>query len=269
MILSGKRRVTEKGAALQAMVANVPFWWHSIDLGSGVVTPGNKSPEQLRLELTGMQLPVLSGKTLLDIGAWDGFFSFAAEALGAKVTSLDYYEWSTDTDAKMRYWRTCKERGEDPRPYREVPGLWQPDRLPGKRGFDTAKRALGSSVKEVVADFTTVDLDELGTFDVVLFLGVLYHLREPLTALERLAKVTNELAIIETSAVSLPEIDRERCMFEFFPGAELNGDPTNWWTPTRAGLEAACRAAGFAGAAAISPEPQQPGQYRLTVHAWR
>ena len=156
----------------QAAVDGVPFWWHSIDLGDGIVTPGRKGAEQLAEELATMRLPDLRGKTVLDIGAWDGYFSFAAERLGGTVTAFDYFEWSTDTDAKMRYWKACMDSGEEPKPYREVPGLWAPDRLPGKRGFDTAKTALGSTVNEVVADFTTVDLDQLGQFDVVFFLGV-------------------------------------------------------------------------------------------------
>ena len=58
--------------------------------------------------------------------------------------------------------------------------FWLPD-LPGRRGFDFAHAALGSRVEPVVADFATVDLHALGAFDVVLYLGVLYHMKEPLT----------------------------------------------------------------------------------------
>lgn len=253
----------------QELVDRVPFWWHSIDLGNGVVTPGRKGAAQLAEELGNMQLPDLHGKTVLDIGAWDGYFSFAAERLGGVVTSLDYYEWSTDTDAKMRYWQQCRDQGVEPEPYRQVPGLWEPDALPGKAGFNTVKGILGSNVNEVVADFTTVDLDGLGQFDVVFFLGVLYHLREPLAALERLAKITGEVAIIETAALAAPEFSADRCLFEFFPGAELNGDPTNWWTPNLAGLTGACRAAGFTKMVPTVSEPEWSGHYRLTVQAWK
>ena len=55
----------------------------------------------------------------------------------------------------------------------------------------------------MVADFQTVDLDELGQFDVVLYLGVLYHMKEPLTCLERVRAVTTEVVVIETEAVHL------------------------------------------------------------------
>jgi tRNA (mo5U34)-methyltransferase len=259
----------KRATSAQAAVDGVPFWWHSIDLGDGIVTPGRKGAELLAEELATMRLPDLSGKTVLDIGAWDGYFSFAAERLGGAVTAFDYFEWSTDTDAKMRYWKACMDSGEEPKPYREVPGLWAPDRLPGKLGFDTAKTALGSTVNEVVADFTTVDLDQLGQFDVVFFLGVLYHLREPFDALKRLAAITREVAIIETAALATPEFAPDRCLFEFFPGAELNGDPTNWWAPNLAGLVGACRAAGFTRMVPTVPEPETPGHYRMTVQAWK
>ncbi len=234
-----------------------------------MVTPGRKGADQLASELANMQLPDLHGKTVLDIGAWDGYFSFAAERLGGNVTSLDYFEWSTDTDAKMRYWQQCRDLGHEPKPYRQVPGLWAPDTLPGKGGFNTVKAALGSQVSEVVADITTVDLDDLGRFDVVFFLGVLYHLREPLTALERLAEITREVAIIETAALAAPEFARDRCLFEFFPGAELNDDPTNWWAPNQAALIGACRAAGFTRMVPTVPESETAGHYRLTIQAWK
>jgi tRNA (mo5U34)-methyltransferase len=258
-----------RGASTQAAVDGVPFWWHSIDLGNGVVTPGRKGAAQLAEELATMQLPDLHGKTVLDIGAWDGYFSFAAERLGAAVTAFDYFEWSTDTDAKMRYWQQCMESGEEPQPYRQVPGLWAPDTLPGKGGFNTAKSVLGSTVNEVIADFTTVDLDQLGQFDVVFFLGVLYHLHEPFDALKRLAAITREVAIIETAALATPEFAPDRGLFEFFPGAELNGDPTNWWAPNLAGLIGACRAAGFTRMVPTVPEPETAGHYRITLQAWK
>lgn len=72
------------------------------------------------------QLPDFSGRSLLDVGAWDGYYSFLA---------LD----TTD--------------------------FWRPDLL-GRRSFDFARAALASNVEPVFADFTTVELDSLGSFDV-------------------------------------------------------------------------------------------------------
>jgi tRNA (mo5U34)-methyltransferase len=71
---------------LEQIAQSVPFWWHSIDLGQGVVTKGYKSIEGLEHELKVLRLPDLSGKTVLDIGAYDGFFSFEAERRGAART---------------------------------------------------------------------------------------------------------------------------------------------------------------------------------------
>jgi tRNA (mo5U34)-methyltransferase len=132
----------------------------------------------------------------------------------------------------------------------------------------------------VVGDFMTMDLAALGTFDVVLFLGVLYHLKHPLLGLERLRSVTGELAVIETEAVGGPG-----SYLEFYGGRELGDDPTNWWAPTEDALVALCRTAGFArvdvkvGCPPRAPSLRrrlrhiltakqgQPPHYRAIVHA--
>jgi tRNA (mo5U34)-methyltransferase len=133
---------------------------------------------------------------------------------------------------------------------------------------------LASRAEPVVADFMTVSLDRLGTFDVVLYLGVLYHMQNPLEALRRVARVTHELAIIETAAVVVPGME-DRAMFEFFPEDGLGDDPTNWWAPNETALKGLCRAAGFSRVETVIPPP--PAElvkvngpyYRAAVHAWR
>jgi len=67
-------------------------WFHRIDLGNGIVTPG---VDDSRSKLVYLNFPVnLTGKTVLDIGAWDGFFSFEAEMRGAsRVLATDAYCW--------------------------------------------------------------------------------------------------------------------------------------------------------------------------------
>ena len=70
----------------QKLVDSVPFWFHSIDVGSGVVTRGHKTAEQLRREWDQMQLPDLRGKTVLDINTWDGFFAFESERRGIRYS---------------------------------------------------------------------------------------------------------------------------------------------------------------------------------------
>jgi tRNA (mo5U34)-methyltransferase len=258
---------------LAEAIAAVPFWWHSIDLGDGCVTPGHKPLDLLHHELSQLSLVDLADKSVLDIGAWDGWFSFAAERLGArKVVALDHFVWSMDlgifySDPRAAAASLPAER------FGEIPGLWNPQDLPGKRGFDCAHRALNSRVGEVVADFMTADLEEIGTFDVVFYLGVLYHMRHPLLALERLRRVTGGIAYIETAAISIPgQEDLSLC--EFYGASELERDPGNWWAPTASALLAMCRAAGFGDAELLVGPPAPPTtgntiqRYRAVVRAY-
>ena len=234
-------KTTYNKAQLEEMAESVGLWWHSIDLGQGVVTKGCKTQETLQHELESLRLPDLSGKTVLDIGAWDGFFSFEAEKRGAKrVVAFDHHIWSVDLAKRaQQYWR----EGKVAPPVQETPN-WQPDKLPGKTGYDTAHKALGSRVETVVGDFMIMDLQPLGTFDVVFFLGVLYHMENPLASLRRVASLTNGLAIIETHAIVVPGFEHlEIC--EFYSSSQLGGDVSNWWGPNVEALKGMCRAAGF------------------------
>jgi tRNA (mo5U34)-methyltransferase len=283
---------------LQEMAESVGYWWHSIDLGQGVVTNGYKAAKILQAELESLRLPDLRDKTVIDIGAWDGFFSFEAERHGAgRVVAIDHFVWSLDLPNHIRYTHECEERAVAPLPYEETPN-WQPDQLPGKRGFDTASRALDSKVESVVGNFMTMDLEPLGTFDVVFFLGVLYHMEEPLASLRRVASLTKSVAIIETHAVVVPGYEHlEMC--EFYSSNQLNGDVSNWWGPNVKALEGMCRAAGFAHVEVVSRSgsvdaarpkdsiyrktrsalghllrrislrPEKRRHFRAVVHAWK
>jgi tRNA (mo5U34)-methyltransferase len=216
-------RLAERVAAIR--------WYHTIDLGQGVVTPGvDNTPERLaRLALPAS----LAGKSVLDIGAWDGFFSFEAERRGAtRVVASDSYSW------KGGGWGT-------------------------KAGFLLAREALRSKVEDVEIDVMDLSPERVGTFDVVFFLGVLYHLRHPLLALERVASVTRELLILET-VVDLVGLGRPAAAF--YPGTELNADPTNWWAPNIEGGEAMLRAVGFSSVRTVTPVPSAP--YRALRAAW-
>jgi tRNA (mo5U34)-methyltransferase len=119
-----------------------------------------------------------------------------------------------------------------------------------------------------------IDLTPLGTFDMVPFLGVLYHMRHPLVALQRVCMLTKGLAVIETEAVALPGFE-DRAVCEFFEGDGLYGDPTNWWAPNAKALEGLCRAAGFRRAEVlrVPDEGTLPRgavyDYRATAHAWK
>jgi tRNA (mo5U34)-methyltransferase len=207
------------GTDLRSRVAGIR-WYHTIDLGNGLVTPG---ADDTPVRLARLALPAsLSGRSVLDIGAWDGFFSFEAERRGAaRVVATDHYAW------RGTGWST-------------------------KAGFDLARSALGSRVEDVEIDVMDISPARVGTFDVVLFLGVLYHLRHPLLALERVAAVSHDLLIVET-VVDLVGLGRPA--MAFYPHRELNDDPTNWWAPNHAAMEGMLRDVGFRRVRAITPAP--------------
>jgi tRNA (mo5U34)-methyltransferase len=242
-------------ASKQRLVDDTAYWHHSIDLGDGVVTPGGKTPHHFYDELRRLRLPDMANKSVIDIGAWDGFYTFHAEHLGAsRVVALDHYAWSIDFKKASAYTINQLVIGQPIRPFDTVPEVWDPVGLPGKRGFDLAYRLRDSHAEVVVDDFMTMDLTALGTFDVVLFLGVIYHLEDPLRALRRLRRVTRGVAVIESEGISLPMRD-DQPLWQFVSGTQFNRDPTIFWVPTAEGLRASCLAAGFARAEIVSGPP--------------
>lgn len=195
---------------LRARVAQLR-WHHSIDLGQGIVTPGQDNSAR---KLARLQLPdSFSGKTVLDVGAWDGFFSFEAERRGAKrVLATDSYSWNGSHD-------------------------WG-----DKRGFDLAHEALKSKVEAMEIDVLELSPERVGTFDVVLFLGVLYHMKHPQLAVERVASVTSGMVVLET-VVDMLNVGR--AAMAYYPGDELCGDNTNWCGPNPKAVVGMLKTAGF------------------------
>ena len=262
-----------EGRALYDRVAAISFWFHSLDLGHGVITPGFKSPEMEAEELASFQLPDLHGKSVLDIGSWDGFYTFTAERLGAsRVVALDKHVWALNWEAKRAYRAECKAKGVPAQPYHLVPQVWDFEGLPGKRGFNLAHEVLRSNVTAVVDDFMKMDLDTIGAFDVVFYLGVLYHMENPLESLRRLRQVTKEVAIIETAAITLGGSE-ELALCEFYPlEAKLADDPSNFWAPNARALIGLCQTAGFRRVeilnAPLTPPKGSLVQHRLVAHAF-
>jgi tRNA (mo5U34)-methyltransferase len=259
----------ERAQTLRREVDEVGFWWHSIDLGDGVVTPGVKTPGWHANEIELLALPPMDGRTVLDIGTWDGFYAFHAERRGAsRVVALDHFVWSLHLNLYT-------SRPSDPRRGRleEDPQLWDPDGLPGRAGFDLAHRSLNSKVEPVVADFAHDDLKPLGRFDVVLFLGVVYHLTNPIGGLRKLYELTRDVAVIESEAVAIGGYP-DASAVEFMGTRKHADDSTNFWAPTRAALDGMCRVAGFSrvdhvGLAPPAPPPGEMQPYRAMCHVWR
>lgn len=222
-------------------------WFHTFDLGNGQRTDGSINTPKV---IHRIGLPEnLSGKSVLDVGAWDGYYSFEAERRGAKrVLATDNFCWSGPG------WGT-------------------------KQGFDLMHRRLDSKVASQDIDVMDLSPDSVGTFDVVMFLGVLYHLRHPMAALERIASVTQGQLILET-ATDMNHV-RKPAM-AFYQGQQLNNDSTNWFGPNEAAIHAMLRAVGFNrietvyrprfGYALKSLARRitgRPEGGRIAVHAWK
>ena len=196
-------------------------WHHRIDLGHGIVTPGaDRSARKLKQ----IRMPdSLEGRTVLDVGAWDGFFSFAAERRGAaRVLAVDSFCWNGDG-----------------------PGT--------QDGFSLARRVLGSRVEDREVEVLDLSPETVGTFDVVLFLGVLYHMRHQEAALERVASVTRDLLILETH---VDHLDIRTPCVAIYPTDELDEDPTNWFGPNLPALEWMLREAGFVEVKRVFQSPR-------------
>ena len=143
------------------------YWWHSIRLPDGRLTPGEKSVDVLEAQWRALALPPLAGRSVLDVGAWDGWFSFGAEAEGAaRVVALDSFVWGRDYGQTDEYWRAVADaeaRGL-PRPdWGPGSRYWDTETLPGRRSFEHAHAALGSSVEAVVADVVADEVEQVGT----------------------------------------------------------------------------------------------------------
>jgi tRNA (mo5U34)-methyltransferase len=190
-------------------------WFHSIELGNGEVARGEaKSLVVIEEEVKVFYRHGVAGKSVLDIGAWDGAFSFAAERLGAcDVLATDHFAWSSG-----RGWSS-------------------------KAPFNYAHERLRSRVRSLDIDVPALTVEAVGgQFDTVLFAGVLYHVKDPLQCLENVAKLAREVLVVETVTASN---DNPKPVMQFFLDGAMGGDASNYWAPNTVCLEHILRACGF------------------------
>ena len=213
-----------KGDALRLAISKLGPWYHDIELTPEVSTnPANKQYMASRWRFLKPFVPDdLTGKSVLDIGCNAGFFSFEMKKRNAaRVVGVDIMPHVLAQARFLSHW------------------FKQPIEL----------RELG-----------VYDIESLGQFDVVVFIGVLYHLRHPLYALEKVASVCRETMYLqsllrgdtrdfepaenypfnEEGAFERPEFPRM-----YFIEKSFNGDESNWWVPNHSCLKAMARAAGF------------------------
>ena len=211
---------------LQKRVAEIPFWYHHIELPGGIVTPGT-----LPLSAESYKIPEdLTGKRVLDVGAWDGYWTFEALRRGAsEVLAIDDFSDIDNylTTHRDQHWVT----------------------------FDLCCEAFGYTDEQCSRremSLYDVSPETVGTFDIVLFLGVLYHQRYPLLAPDKMLTVCSdeiyvEAAILDNGSVRKPGgyYSGEQQVMEFYPGTEYGENPTNWWVPTLQCMGSMLVAAGF------------------------
>ena len=201
-------------------VARYP-WYHTLDLGHGVVTEGMFDH---RPALHRYLMPAdLTGLRCLDVGTMDGFWAFemerrgAAEVVASDVADVEDLDWPP-------LWRARIE-----------PTL---DETKEAR-FRLAHEALGSRVKRIERSVYQFDRD-LGEFDVVFCGDLLVHLKDPITAIERMRLVCRGSTIV-CNPIKRFRLGPRRAL------AEFDGiDEFQWWLLSEATLERMMLATGFA-----------------------
>ena len=213
----------QSGARLREGLERID-WYHTQELAPGVVTPGMFD---LRPYVGNYGLPDdLSGKRVLEVGTFEGFWAFELERRGADVTAIDV-DRIQDLD-----WPPRLRPSEDDR---------------RGEGFELAREALGSSVERVGLSVYEATPERLGgSFDLVFCGSVLIHLRDPMLALERIASLTHDRLI-------LTEEYSKRLSLIGMEAAEFRGATpySTWWRPSVRAWLTMVRTAGFDEARAM------------------
>lgn len=211
---------------LEERIRSLDPWFHDLEI-HGIRTAPEHPLGNFLLDLWQQVEPAfpadMTGKTVLDIGCNAGFYSLRLHARGAQVTGIEH----------------------------------DPHYL-GQARF--AARELGADIEYLQMD--VYDVDRLGRqFDYVLFMGVLYHLRYPLYALDKVARLPRERLVFQSMlrgsqdtsmpiAEDYPITEREIFSDPRFPAMyflenRYAEDPTNWWVPNTAAMEAMLRSSGL------------------------
>jgi tRNA (mo5U34)-methyltransferase len=211
---------------IRRQVIDLGPWFHDLELAHGIRTAPDHPLGNFLQEIWGIVGDILpqnlSGSTVLDIGCNAGFYSQQLRRRGATVVGIDEDE---------RYLSQARFAAEI-------------------NGLDIEYRRMD-----------VYDVHRLPEpFDYVLFMGVFYHLRHPLLALDRVARTFRRQLIVQSMIRGVPgtipiptdAAIEDRALFEhprypamYFVEHAYAGDDTNWWIPNEAGMEAMLRAAGL------------------------
>ena len=129
-----------------------------------------------------------------------------------------------------------------------------------------ARELSGLNIEDMDIDVMDLSPERVGTFDVTLFLGVLYHLRHPFLALEKVSSLTKEMLLLTTWVDMLNE---SRPAAAFYPNKELGNDPTNWWGFNPACIEAMLKDVGFRRVEIVGELPGDGSAKPMAFHAFK
>jgi tRNA (mo5U34)-methyltransferase len=204
-------------------VAAESYWFQKLELWPDLVTPGWSDPRLEKLPYYGLP-DDLSGMRVLDVGCAEGFFSFEAERRGAaEVVSIDSF----------------------------------PDSI---RRFNLCRDVYQSRATAFLCNVYDLSPKTFGTFDLVLFYGVLYHLRHPLLALESILSVCTGRMLLQTAIHEDPNVS-DTPMAKFCPHGVQSGpdedgkplfDPTVFWLANRECVRAMTDSIGFVDIETVS-----------------
>lgn len=196
------------------------FWYHTIELPGGTVTPGLFDH---RILLPEYGLPeTMAGSRVLDVATFDGFWAFEMERRGAQVTALDL-ACTDEIDLPPQARRQLAREGIA---------------IATGAGFGLAAQALGSRVERRTGSVYTLDPATWGSFDLVHVGDLLLHLERPLEALRRIRSVTS--GTLHLSDSYDPELPDGTVRY-------LGGwSGAVWWMPSLPALCQMVHDAGFA-----------------------
>jgi tRNA (mo5U34)-methyltransferase len=224
-------RTAQQVADIRAKIAQISSWYHRIDLGDGIETPGHfRMAEYLRH----YHLPErLDGKRVLDVGASSGFFAYEFERRGAKeVVGVELPSWA-DHDWTPRYRREFEQKSAADRQ--------NIDREVMRDGFTVVGEALGSRrVRRIWKTIYDLREAELGTFDIVFSGAMLMHVRDPILGIQRMRECCRPDGRLIVSLSSYQSDAAE-------PVAKFVGEwnQCNWWQMSPRCLDEVLRCCDF------------------------
>ena len=227
------------------------YWYHTIDLPGGLVTPGLYD---YRRTVDRFQLPVdMRGMRVMDIGSATGFFAFEMARRGADVVSVEL----PSLDAIDRFPGQTVEQIVE-----EINRMIVPPDVKGMNGylkqytaeqlyfymlrgpFEFCRKLLGLNVRRCYSTiYALTEENTGGPFDFVFLGDVLVHLLHPLDALAAVAPLCRDSLVFAGLLAGSPE---DKPAMQYVGGEDAGADDVSWWLPNQACLTQLLKKLGFA-----------------------